>query len=314
VEHWHRPTDRLVGHSPVMAAAGACGTIASFGRSRYLVIRPARHPACAAHLRRKRLRRQHAGALAGKHVEVIVLLIVPTPLGPGAEGRRPNHPGVHFSPSLTTCPLCTATALPSCVSVCWPRQSASASLPWSISSRTFNLAGRSGLGRPAIAALSHPDCLWTAFAGSGSAGSGPNVSEGRGFRADLRSAFRSRSEKPRRWQRRLRAGKQPGFHAIAGPVTSMRGDHAVPPRFRRLTVWPVQVTAPTHPLSLGFILLAWLRFDPPPGLSFVAARTTMSPGGAIDTLFVRSGICLRNSVRGQSAGDIIATPWPLALL
>ena len=227
-----------------------------------------------------------------QHIEVIVCDRA-NPLGPGAEGPRPEPsrrsflaffdvPFVHGHTLAELLSRHVAPAIGAASYLVYPAD--------------INL--RADLGwAPPSPALSHPDAV-TAYAGLVLL-EATNVSEGRGSALTFRSA--SAPDLKAEALAKAIADWNTGFRAIAGPVTSMRGDHAGIP-LPGVTVWPVKAQHQS-PLSLGVHLLAWLR-DHHPDFMWLPGQDG-SPGGAIDTLFGRSD--LREKLdQGQSAGEIIA--------
>lgn len=227
-----------------------------------------------------------------QHIEVIVCDRA-NPLGPSAEGPRPEPARRSFL-AFFDVPFVHGHTLAELLS----RHVAPAIGEASYLVYPADINLRADLGwAPPSPALSHPDAV-TAYAGLVLL-EATNVSEGRGSALTFRSA--SAPDLKAEALAQAIPGWNTGFHAVAGPVTSMRGDHAGIP-LPGVTVWPVK--AQHHaPLSLGVHLLAWLR-DHHPDFMWLP-RQDGSPGGAIDTLFGRSD--LREKLdQGQSAGEIIA--------
>lgn len=227
-----------------------------------------------------------------QHIEVIICDRA-NPLGPGAEGPRPEPsrrsflaffdvPFVHGHTLAELLSRHVAPAIGDAAYLVYPAD--------------INL--RADLGwTPPSPALSHPDAV-TAYAGLVLL-EATNVSEGRGSSLSFRSV--SAPELKAEELAAAITAWNTGFRAVPGPVTHMRGDHAGT-ALPGVTVWPAKATHHA-PLSLGIHLLAWLR-DHHPDFMWLP-RQDGSPGGAIDTLFGRSD--LREKLdQGQSAGEIIA--------
>jgi len=227
-----------------------------------------------------------------QHIEVIVCDRA-NPLGPGAQGPRPDPSRRSFL-AFFDVPFVHGHTLAELLS----RHVAPAIGDASYLVYPADINLRADLGwTPPSPALSHPDAV-TAYAGLVLL-EATNVSEGRGSSLSFRSV--SAPDLKSEALAEAIAGWNTGFRAVSGPVTSMRGEHAGQP-LPGVTVWPAKSQRPS-PLSLGVHLLAWLR-DHHPDFAWLPGQNG-SAGSAIDTLFGRTD--LREKLdQGQSAGDILS--------
>jgi uncharacterized protein YbbC (DUF1343 family) len=227
-----------------------------------------------------------------QHIEVIICDRA-NPLGPGAEGPRPEPSHRSFL-AFFDVPFVHGHTLAELLS----RHVAPAIGEASYLVYPADISLRADLGwTPPSPALSHPDAV-AAYAGLVLL-EATNISEGRSSSLSFRSVS-APGLKAEALAEAIVASKT-GFRAVPGPVTHMRGDYAGV-ALPGVTIWPV-TEQHSSPLSLGIHLLAWLREHHP---DFIwLPRQDGSPGSAIDILFGRMD--LREKLnQGQSAGEIIA--------
>lgn len=228
-----------------------------------------------------------------QHIEVIVCDRT-NPLGPGAEGPRPEESrrsllayfDVPFVHGHTIAELVSRTVAPAITDA-----------PFLVYPTDIVLTADLGWTPPSPA-LSHPNAVAN-YAGLVLL-EATNISEGRGSSQSFRSISAPGLDTD------LLAGAMSnwntGFRGVPTVVTHMRGDQAGQ-TLPGVAIWP-RTGHRLYPLALGVHLLAWLR-DNYRDFAWLPGPDG-TPGGAIDNLFAHAD--LRESLNsGASAQDIIAS-------